>query len=109
MADQALQPGETNRDRGIVESLDRCSKLLDALVVSGDEYTAQTAHMISHALDTWARYTGARARKGLSLDDRLKDHDDLKSSIRDLLQMIHSKTSQSKFAYAANSGMSLLH
>ncbi|KAF2796626.1 hypothetical protein K505DRAFT_373045 [Melanomma pulvis-pyrius CBS 109.77] len=93
MAEPALHPGETNRDWGIVEYLDRCSNLFNALLISSDEYTAQTSQMISHALDVWARYTGARARKGLSLDDRLKDHDDLKGSIQDLLQMIHSKTS----------------
>ena len=88
------QDNEGSRDWGIVESLKQCTKLFETLIASGDPFTAQTAQVMFQALKIWSRYTGAKGRKGSSLDDRLRDNKDLKDAIRDLLRMIRSKLSQ---------------
>ncbi|RSM08145.1 hypothetical protein CEP52_004871 [Fusarium oligoseptatum] len=42
----------------------------------------------------WAKHSGVDARKGMSLDDRLKDHPDLKATFIGLLELIEQKMTQ---------------
>ncbi|KAI8724178.1 hypothetical protein NCS52_00275500 [Fusarium sp. LHS14.1] len=60
----------------------------------------QNAELAAHAKDLeqmlqlWAKHSGVDARKGMSLDDRLKDHPDLKATLIGLLELIEQKVTQ---------------
>ena len=96
MAELTRQNAQRGYDSTILEMLDRCYNSYEVLVSSDDVLTSETASVIFHTLDIWTRYTGARGRKGLSLDDRLGDNADLKGTICDLLNLIYTKLNESK-------------
>ena len=46
------------------------------------------ARVLAQRLEIWAKYSGATARKGLSLDDRLELHGDIRAAVLGLLDMV---------------------
>lgn len=55
---------------------------------------AAHAQALEQMLQLWAKHSGVDARKGMSLDDRLKDHPDLKTTVIGLLDLIKQKATQ---------------
>lgn len=55
---------------------------------------AAKVQTLEQMLQLWAKHSGVDARKGMSLDDRLKDHLDLKATLIGLLELIEQKMAQ---------------
>ncbi|EEU38356.1 uncharacterized protein NECHADRAFT_77025 [Fusarium vanettenii 77-13-4] len=89
-ADPQLEPQHLS----IHHAKESCFRRIDdCLAQQNPEFVAK-AQTVEQMLQLWAKHSGVDARKGMSLDDRLKDHLDLKATLIGLLELIEQKMGQ---------------
>lgn len=89
-ADPQLEPQHLS----IHHAKESCFRRIDdCLAQQNPEFVAK-AQTVEQILQLWAKHSGVDARKGMSLDDRLKDHLDLKATLIGLLELIEQKMGQ---------------
>ncbi len=67
----AHNPGQEAVERSLFEATNRCSLRLEEFIAKGSSGASARAQGLQQMLELWARHSGARAREGMSLDDRL--------------------------------------
>lgn len=86
--------GQRDNLCSILDATDQCSLRFGAYVTLDNADNMTLARDLEQRLEIWAYYSGANAREGLSLDDRLKYHDDIKAAILGLLRMVYLQLGQ---------------
>jgi hypothetical protein len=71
-----------------------CFRRIEDCVAEQNPKLAAKAQAVEQMLQLWVKHSGVDARKGMSLDDRLKDHLDLKATFIGLLELIEQKMAQ---------------
>ncbi|RSL39146.1 hypothetical protein CEP53_014279 [Fusarium sp. AF-6] len=71
-----------------------CFSRMNDYMAQGNPKFSANAQAVEQMLQLWAKHSGVDARKGMSLDDRLKDHLDLKATFIGLLDLIEQKIAQ---------------
>ncbi|KAL2692427.1 hypothetical protein Neosp_002836 [[Neocosmospora] mangrovei] len=83
MASQSRSHDHTPEESGlsIYHAKRLCFQRIEDCVAQNNANLTAHARPLEQMLQLWARHSGVDARKGMSLDDRLKDHPDLKTTL----------------------------
>ncbi|RSL82939.1 hypothetical protein CDV31_016888 [Fusarium ambrosium] len=87
-------PQQGSQNLNIHDAKQRCFERIDDCATQKNPRFAAHAQGLEQMLQLWAKHSGVDARRGMSLDDRLKDHPDLKATVIGLLELIEQKISQ---------------
>lgn len=91
---QSRDPQSKARNLSIHDAKERCFRCLDDYAAHKNPKAAAHAQGLEQMLQLWAKHAGVDARKGMSLDDRLKDYPDLKTTFIGLLELIELRITQ---------------
>lgn len=91
---RASDPRLEAQNLNIHHAKESCFRRMDDCVAQEDPKLAAKAQAVEQILQLWAKHSGVDARRGMSLDDRLKDHLDLKATFIGLLELIEQKMAQ---------------
>jgi hypothetical protein len=94
---QENDSGKSGRDRSIFDATNSCFRRFGIYIALDSAKNVTHAKDLLQRLEIWAKYSGARAREGLSLDDRLKDNSDIKAAVLGLLDMVLLNLEQGMF------------
>lgn len=87
--------GGTNQR--IYDATSNCFQQFNYYIALNGRSNEAHAEDLRHRLEIWAKYSGARAREGLSLDDRLKEHGDIQNAVLGLLEVVLQNLDQGMF------------
>lgn len=93
--------GDTNHH--IFDATTNCFQRFENYIASNGRNNVAHAENLCQRLEIWAKYSGARARKGLSLDDRLKEHGDIQAAVLGLLDVVLQNLDQGRFSQIRDS------
>ena len=83
-----------SRNGAIYDATLHCFQQLSSYIDVETAKNSVIAASLKQRLEVWAKYSGAMARPGLSLDDRLRDYQDIESAILGLLNLIRLQLDQ---------------
>jgi len=78
----------------IFEATRNCCQQFEHYIALKDRVNRAHAEYLLQRLRTWATYSGALSREGLSLDDRLERHEDIRKSVLGLLEVVFHNLEQ---------------
>ncbi|TQW10191.1 protein kinase [Cordyceps javanica] len=91
---RSRDPQPEASDLSIHDAKERCFRCLDDYTAHQNPKSAAHAQGLEQLLQLWAKHAGVDARMGMSLDDRLKDHPDLKTTFIGLLELIERRITE---------------
>ena len=95
--DPTIQSSTFSPHIKIFEAVNQCLNHFQKYITSDRPLSRRYASLLEQRLQTWAKYSGATSRKGLSLDDRLETLSDIKNAVLGLLYMVLSNLGKGEY------------
>lgn len=84
------------KESNIYEAKQRCFNLITNCKDKGSPEFASDVHGLEQTLLFWAKHSSVDSREGMSLDDRLEAHQDLRATFVGLLKIIETRIEEGR-------------